>query len=202
MSKPFAFASLTKAAALSAVVLAVSLVGTTANAFTAASEVCSASALTATFTNASTASYVACSGAWVGNLAPSSAAAVSTLILSDFGLTASYAGKSDDAGNGVFTSNPGTTSGTLTFDNAQLGFFVIGLKSSTNFSLYEFNGGALGISSISFNTSGVALNKQGKAQDLSHAAVYAVTAVPEPESYALMLAGVAAVGFMVRRRKV
>ena len=200
MFKKLAPISLAKSAALNAIALAALLVGTTAQAFPAVPEACAAGSLTATFTNLSTASYTACSGAWVGNVNPSSAAAVSAQIFSDFGLTASFFGKSDDAGNGPFTSNPSTTSGTLTFDSARLGFFVIGLKSSTNFSLYEFNGGSLGISSIKFDTFGVGVNKNGKSQDLSHAALYAVTVVPEPESYALMLAGLAGIGFVARRR--
>ena len=41
-------------------------------------------------------------------------------------------------------------------------------------------------------------------QDLSHGNLYAfgVTPVPEPETYSLMLAGLAAVGWLSRRRKV
>lgn len=201
MFKSLATASSTKVVALSAAAIATLMISTTASAFSAAPELCSAATLTATFANASTASYTACSGAWIGSLTPSTASAVSAQIFSDFGLLTSYVGKSDDSAHGPFTSNPGVTSGTLTFDSAQLGFFVIGLKSSTNFSLYEFNGGAVGISSIVFNTAGVAVNRNGKLQELSHGALYAVTAVPEPESYAMMLAGLAAVGFMARRRK-
>jgi hypothetical protein len=46
------------------------------------------------------------------------------------------------------------------------------------------------------------VNGQGIGSDLSHASVYGgVPAIPEPQTYALMLAGLAAVGFMTRRRR-
>ena len=52
------------------------------------------------------------------------------------------------------------------------------------------------------DSAGVALNQRGRPQDLSHANLYAVAQpVPEPETYALMMAGLAAVGFLSRRRK-
>ena len=115
----------------------------------------------------------------------------------------SYEGKSDDAGNGPFTSDPDVaTNGTLTFDQAISGWFVIGLKAGNNHSYYLFH--ALSpITSLTFDsTAGVAVNRNGIPQDLSHANLYAVApAIPEPETYALMMAGLAAVGFLSRRRK-
>jgi len=39
-------------------------------------------------------------------------------------------------------------------------------------------------------------------QGLSHAALYTVTAVPEPETYAMLLAGLGLTGLIARRRKV
>jgi hypothetical protein len=55
---------------------------------------------------------------------------------------------------------------------------------------------------LHFDMRGTALNGSGRVQNLSHAALYGVaTPVPEPGSYVLMLAGLSAVGFVVRRRK-
>ena len=115
-----------------------------------------------------------------------------------------YLGKSDDGGNGPFTGDPDVSvNGTLTFDSPMSGWFVIGLMSANQHSFYLFNG-TTPVSSLTFDsTSGVAENRNGNPQDLSHGTLYAfgVTPVPEPETYALMMAGLAAVGFMSRRRK-
>ena len=51
---------------------------------------------------------------------------------------------------------------------------------------------------------GTAINNNGKLQGLSHATLIdigTVTPVPEPETYALMLAGIGVLGFLARRRK-
>ncbi|MBD2426797.1 hypothetical protein [Phormidium sp. FACHB-1136] len=110
--------------------------------------------------------------------------------------SASTADKSDNnPGNGVFTSNPTTNSGILTFDTAKVGLFGISLKASNSFSLYLFDGGTTGISSINFNTIGTSLtggpNPQG--QGLSHASFFAFTPddsgdvdVPEPATAAAL----------------
>ena len=120
------------------------------------------------------------------------------------GGTFTFEGKSDDANNGPFTGDPDTaTSGTLTFDQAITGWFVIGLKAANNYSYYLFN--ALSpVTSLTYDsTAGVAVNNSGIPQASSHGTLYAgpVVAVPEPETYALMMAGLAAVGFLSRRRK-
>jgi hypothetical protein len=147
-----------------------------------------------------------CRGAFGGNI--NGNASEATYLTSEWGALVggsfSYLGKSDDANNGPFTGNPDVdVNGTLTFDSPMSGWFVIGLMSANQHSFYLFNG-TTPVSSLTFDsTAGVAENRNGMPQDLSHGTLYAfgVTAVPEPETYALLMAGLAAVGFMSRRRK-
>lgn len=81
--------------------------------------------------------------------------------------------KSDSPGNGVFTSNPGDPTGTLTFDDPMFGYFAVSLKTSNAYSLYVFYGGVSGtddgIKSFDFTTVGVETNSHGEGKDLSHA---------------------------------
>jgi hypothetical protein len=141
-----------------------------------------------------------CAGSFVGNI--NGSASETTFLNTEFGSTFTYVGKSDDAGNGPFTSNPAVNmGGTLTFDSAISGMFVIGLKAANNYSYYLFDA-VSPVTSLTFNsTAGVAVNVRGIPQDLSHANLYITTAVPEPETYALMLAGLGVVGFMAKRRR-
>ncbi|CAN5920302.1 hypothetical protein BH11GEM2_BH11GEM2_12070 [soil metagenome] len=123
-----------------------------------------------------------------------------------------YLGTTDAGGAaGPFSSVPGSVTGRLAFDNPIVGFFAIALKSSTSFSIYLFNGGPAGISSVDFTTIGTSLTKRGIAQDLSHASLYdyadviatalAVAVVPEPASLALLATGMLALAGVVRSRK-
>ena len=145
-----------------------------------------------------------CAGSFVGNINGSAGELAD--LATYFSGTWVYEGKSDDGGNGPFTGNPTSTSGTLTFDDPISGAFVIGLKAANNYSYYLFDAGASLISSLTFDTTaGVATNQNGIAQDLSHAALYTgenlVPGIPEPETYALMLAGLGAVTWVARRRR-
>ncbi|MGZ5713893.1 MAG: PEP-CTERM sorting domain-containing protein [Caldimonas sp.] len=138
--------------------------------------------------------YLDCSGAFSGNNL-NQAADVQSEILADFGLTGLTSVVDITGGNA------GATTGTLSFA-AQTGPFVISLKAGDAFSLYEFDAG---ISSINFDTKGVGFFSGPNqilhfGQELSHADLY-TSPIPEPETYALLLAGLAAVGFVARRRR-
>ncbi len=140
--------------------------------------------------------YLDCAGSFSGNNL-NQGADVQAQILADFGLSG-LTSIVDITG-----SNGNDTLGTLSFA-ALASPFVIALKAGDAFSLYEFAGG---ITSIQFDTLGVGFFSGPNqvlhfGQELSHATLYgSVTAVPEPETYALMLAGLAAVGFISRRRR-
>jgi len=83
---------------------------------------------------------------------------------------------------------------------------VVGLKAGNEYALWGFdnvifNGAASGTFSIAFTNNG------GNHPALSHMILFAreagggsITAVPEPETYAMLLAGLGLVGFAARRR--
>jgi hypothetical protein len=143
------------------------------------------------------AGYVACQGPNAGNISPGQ---VDTATFAGYG-TFNLVGKSDDAAAGPFTVDPGNVgSGTLSFDTPQFGYFVLGLKGGPDYSLYLFNGGSTGITSLNFDTLGITTGGGRAGPGLSHAALF-TNAVPEPDTYALLLAGLAGVGFVARRRR-
>ena len=185
--------SLLRRSAIAAALLAA---GASAQAaLTLVTPACTASVLTPNYTD--------CGGSFDGNNM-NQEADVLAFISSEWGQTFTFQGSSDGPANGPFTSNPNGTTGTLTFDSAMDGPFVLALKASNQFSLYYFDGSGPAIGSIDYSTLGVSVNKQGMPQGLSHASIYAgdlVPSIPEPETYALMLAGLGIVGFMARRRR-
>ena len=143
-------------------------------------------------------SYLSCTGSFSGNTTDTT--------LNFGGVDYAFIGKTgnDGLGAGPFQSfGADFTTGTLTFDQAWTGTFILGLKAANSYSLYKFSSTGP-VSSITFDTLGVSLNAKGIPNGLSHAALWggeAVPSVPEPETYALLLAGLGAVGFVARRRK-
>ena len=106
--------------------------------------------------------------------------------------------KDDNSGAGSTTSLiDGNSNGTVTFLSAVSGPFILALKYGNEFSAFLYTSSTFAVGdAITFNA---AADQNG----LSHAAIYtnSVTAVPEPETYALMLAGLGVVSFVSKRRK-
>lgn len=116
-------------------------------------------------------------------------------------------------GDGPLGDNPwtktqsfgsGGNSGTLTFSSAVPYLFAVTLKAGNGYNAYLFDGGLDGISSVDYS-----INKS-----LSHANLWTFTGqsdtygcggvcapIPEPQTYAMMLAGLAGLGFVAWRRK-
>lgn len=192
------FPSLFSAAIASLVIGAYAMPAYAAKPPTAATVLCSDS--TATTGNSG---YLACQGPIDGNLAPGQ---VDTATFAGYG-TFTFVGKSDDPLAGPFSLNQsGATSGTLSFDTAQKGWFVLGIKGGPDYSLYLFDGGTTGISSLAFDTLGIVTGAGAAGPGLSHFALFRgasvppTSVVPEPDAYALMLAGLGVVGFVAKRR--
>jgi hypothetical protein len=139
--------------------------------------------------------YLACTGATSGNLTESAL----TWGADSF----AFLGKTESGGSaGPFGFVSGANSGTLTFDTPQTGIFVVGIKAGDWGSYYKFDGGTSGISSLAFDTLGVAVNTRGIGLGVSHFNLYGtVPSVPEPDTYALLLGGLGLVGFVARRRR-
>ena len=141
------------------------------------------------------AGYISCQGPMGGNIAENQNNVATFAGYGSF----DFAGASND-GSGVFTANiNGVTSGQFTLSTPQTGLFVFGLKGGNTYSLYLFDGGVAGISTLNFDTFGITTGGGNAGPGLSHAALF-TTAVPEPETWALMIGGLCAVGAFVRRQ--
>ena len=97
---------------------------------------------------------------------------------------------SPDLYNTLTVKSTGNPDAVFTVGAASLNFSVT--NGNQAFSQYvEFFGNGAKITDLIF----------GSTQDAFEATNFSVTAIPEPETYALMLAGLGAVGFMARRRR-
>lgn len=122
--------------------------------------------------------------------------------LKGWGYVATTAYKDDNALGGAsdtFLIDANAATRSVTFSQAISGAFALVLKTGSDWSVFNFSSG-VGAGTLSYSIANAG-GYQGLG--LSHATVYAgaITPVPEPETYVLMLAGVGVVGFVARRRR-
>jgi hypothetical protein len=137
--------------------------------------------------------YISCRGPLAGDIAT-----LGSVSFADVG-SLRFVGLTGD-GSGAFAAHPGASEfGLLQFGQVQYGNFVIGLQGGGGYSLYLFNGGGAGIGSINYDTFGIVDSAGVAGPNFTDAALFA-GAVPEPTPVTLLLAGLATLGFVARRR--
>lgn len=142
-----------------------------------------------------------------------------------------FGGKTDDDSSGPFVTNLGSSTGTLTFDTAPTGPFVIGIKASTYYALYYFDATFTDITSIAYDTSGAAVksndsnsknnksnkknqvvrlnastDSEGQGPGLSHVSLFTANSPPPgppvvPTPTAALGTGLLLAGLAMRRRR-
>ncbi len=103
----------------------------------------------------------------------------------------------DSTGDGFDVVGSAISFGQMVYGNAVVGLqFGVGRQGQANaFALYHIDAGSAGLSGLTFDNP-----TMGELRNVSLWADATVPAVPEPQTYALMLAGLVAVG-AARRRK-
>jgi len=193
---------------LASTLLALAAVSTAAAAAKPGAPVSLASGTPACTAGAVGFSFVDCAGSFEGNLGGSLSSSQIAALNAQFGDNGfSYASgmvysKSHAGGNGRSSDDGKHLRPNLHAGTQATGLFVIGLKQANRYSFYLIDGGTSGLSLVNFNVNGVVLGQTG---GLSHAvyignALSQAAPVPEPQTYALMMAGLGAVCFVARRR--
>lgn len=144
------------------------------------------------------AGYVSCQGPSLADLSAAGLPSVNFPGWGSFG----WVGATDD-GSGTFAADPaGATWGGLSLSTPRSGPFVIGLSGEGSVSLYLFDAGTGTLAGLDWDSYGLLRGDGLGGPLLGRAALYVpvTTPVPEPGSLLMLLAGLTAVGWVVRRR--